>query len=1069
MTLRMWISFGLRVALAAVVIHPACSNETNPFSDYSNASAHILERSFGTQEERDTLSIFKTESLSIVFAARDLVDSCVISLPNNMLVNSRLSQQAELIKLDNTDGSALLSESYTIRFSLYDTGQTTIALRTYFSNGKHETRHFALYASSPLSPQSFSAKSTDSVMLQTGAVSDNFVLYHWIFEHESLAVNSATHSFQPAHITRDGGIGKLKVSDVSGAYFSPQHTFSYTISDDSPPVITYAGLISGDTIYAADSQFVFSVNIADQQGGAVDSAYVNGQPFDSASAPHYTKQIGLHLAGAAPSPLKLTVTAFDQERNSASRDFFVVYDKSYIAANIVFSVTSASERNSKTKRLFGLMRSANNQYVAAQLSITGPSNQSFDSMYSFRNPTFWNTSFEFREDTTEISAEIRNVLTGATYDTSWSIYFTHDTLDMVPPAIAAVLTYDSLIIEKVFYSTDTIIPLGVFAFDEASGIKRLLINNQNVYPHSHDKSFFYKDSLSISHLQSGNDIVIFTEDSASNTAVHEVRIYQNTPPVLQGIAPADTLPAGRAFWGRLLTRDAENDDITLSLASAPNGMKLIGDSISWTPDSLQTGDHWVSVTLADGFEAVTQSFRLSVLPLPGYPCSLSISSTKADIQGNNIYIDSAAGPGSLQFVIHDADPPAIEQYDILVTLNNTITLQSTQKARTFAMSVDPRAASASGGELAVSIRDKGGDSDTLTYTIYFRSGPVSLFYLKIAFNTTPAGADLSEDIHDFPVYILLRESNFNFPGCCTAPRLVFQKGNGDKLPFQIEYWDNSNMAAALWVKMDTLQANQDTQYIRLVYDTSANALQQDYTGHAVFDTANAFEGVWHLSDEVTSGSATDTIFDATANANHGFDTCDATSQWGRTGRGLQFDGVDDVIAVPGTPSLQVQGFTISFWGNTAESSTSQSFVSMPLSGIDNSYQFWMNDDSKTIFWSTSTILGDRAINSGQNIAQDEWYHFAAINTGYEIDFFINGVPVNDVNFSGDVTYNGLQDLLFGADLDYGVLGVFAQVLLDEIRIESIDRSPTWIKACYENQKEHQTLYNISHYSFSYTP
>ncbi|MBD3322102.1 MAG: DUF2341 domain-containing protein [Chitinivibrionales bacterium] len=142
-----------------------------------------------------------------------------------------------------------------------------------------------------------------------------------------------------------------------------------------------------------------------------------------------------------------------------------------------------------------------------------------------------------------------------------------------------------------------------------------------------------------------------------------------------------------------------------------------------------------------------------------------------------------------------------------------------------------------------------GASDTLTAVRLLSYNGESYtqwaYSRTITINTSPTGADISEDVHRFPLLVRLDASNFGFSGARADGRDIrFAKPDGTPLRYEIEQWDPVAQQAAVWVLMDTVYADNATQSITMHW---GKADAQDFSnGAVVFDTANGFMGVWHL-------------------------------------------------------------------------------------------------------------------------------------------------------------------------------------------------------------------------------
>jgi KaiC/GvpD/RAD55 family RecA-like ATPase len=103
-----------------------------------------------------------------------------------------------------------------------------------------------------------------------------------------------------------------------------------------------------------------------------------------------------------------------------------------------------------------------------------------------------------------------------------------------------------------------------------------------------------------------------------------VKVYQNftvtverggfnRPPAIQS-TPILTAPAEKQYMYQVVATDADNDNLTYSLNTAPNGMTIEPKTglIDWTPSQSQKGTVQVVVNVTDGLSTITQTFTLKV-------------------------------------------------------------------------------------------------------------------------------------------------------------------------------------------------------------------------------------------------------------------------------------------------------------------------------------------------------------------------------------------------------------------------------------------------------------------------
>ena len=115
--------------------------------------------------------------------------------------------------------------------------------------------------------------------------------------------------------------------------------------------------------------------------------------------------------------------------------------------------------------------------------------------------------------------------------------------------------------------------------------------------------------------------------------------------------------------------------------------------------------------------------------------------------------------------------------------------------------------------------------------------------------TTPEGADLpaTAAIEKFPLLVRLDKDFFDFKQAQPYGEDLRLAVDGKALPYQIEQWDAANGKASVWVLMPTIQGN-SRQKIQ-VYWGNADA-KSDSNPKAVFNEANGYASVWHMSEPV---------------------------------------------------------------------------------------------------------------------------------------------------------------------------------------------------------------------------
>jgi biopolymer transport protein ExbB len=335
-----------------------------------------------------------------------------------------------------------------------------------------------------------------------------------------------------------------------------------------------------------------------------------------------------------------------------------------------------------------------------------------------------------------------------------------------------------------------------------------------------------------------------------------------------------------------------------------------------------------------------------------------------------------------------------------------------------------------------------------------------LFTRPVYLNTTPSGANTTENVYQFPLLLRLDAGNFDFTGAKDSGQDVrIAKPDGTPLPFAVESWNSAAKSAVLWVLLDTVYANSTAQCVVLSWG-NLNAIGQSNSA-AVFDTTGGFTGVWHL-DENGAGMSGE-YRDATYFGNHGTGGNGVAAQTPSRIAGVidsaqMFDGSDDFIQAPGTTGLNFTNqMTVSFW-----------FY------YDSVQAYNARLISKDMDWDVKIVSGRPQISMGGAyysadalFRQQAWNHIVVTLTG------LAGSPAPLIYLNGRLC--GVYESTFpdsfamasrnpAGDLFFGQLGngsFYLRGAIDEIRLERIARPAAWIALMYENQRKGGALVGLA--------
>jgi hypothetical protein len=354
-------------------------------------------------------------------------------------------------------------------------------------------------------------------------------------------------------------------------------------------------------------------------------------------------------------------------------------------------------------------------------------------------------------------------------------------------------------------------------------------------------------------------------------------------------------------------------------------------------------------------------------------------------------------------------------------------------------------------------------SDEVTLIV----NPLWSYRQQIVLNTSPSGADVTDDIYNFPVLIRLNDEVFDFTQTRNDGRdLRFTGSDNMSLPIEIERWDAVAGRAEIWVKLDTIFGNDSAQQITMYWGNSA--VSSEPAGGMVFDTSDGFQGVWHLSD-----AANDRVGDATINGYYGVSPDIARPQVGEgvIGNCGAFDGVADYITMPNTANGKVnfpeEGFfTVSAWVNLDTlDGIPHLIVAKGFTQYCLRFTYFPSDSPSWEFSEFSESSRWKACTTSATSRQ--WTLLTGVREGSRQLLYCNGVLVDSTpnsypnnNFSRDMS----NDLSIGKFLTaVDVQGVvdssdgFFKGSIDEVRVLNAAQSPDWVRLCYMNQRAEDRL------------
>jgi hypothetical protein len=347
---------------------------------------------------------------------------------------------------------------------------------------------------------------------------------------------------------------------------------------------------------------------------------------------------------------------------------------------------------------------------------------------------------------------------------------------------------------------------------------------------------------------------------------------------------------------------------------------------------------------------------------------------------------------------------------------------------------------------------------------------------RFYFNTTSSGANISNNVTDFPMLIRINSPDVFSTAQNNGEDIRFVDDDGyTMLKHDIEYWDDENNNAAVWVLVPQVDGNSYTDHVTMYYGNSQ--LEDGQIPSVVWDTANAFQGVWHMGDN-PHGDPDQALKDATINSFNmtpygSMDSSDLVA--GIIGKAIYFDGSNDRFHLGSSSKIlrNVGSATISAWIKL-NSTSEQDFMTVGTYSLGGGHPSraeigLKNTDEINLYARSTDTEGDKtATTTTSPVSTGEWFHITGVYdyANDSLGIYINGELEysTSVSFSQTATDNtNPEDVVIGAE-DNGALHFFDGIM-DEVSISRTARSADWIKLAYETQKENSLISISDRFTF----
>ncbi|MCK4649723.1 DUF2341 domain-containing protein [Candidatus Pacearchaeota archaeon] len=308
---------------------------------------------------------------------------------------------------------------------------------------------------------------------------------------------------------------------------------------------------------------------------------------------------------------------------------------------------------------------------------------------------------------------------------------------------------------------------------------------------------------------------------------------------------------------------------------------------------------------------------------------------------------------------------------------------------------------------------------------------------------------------NFPVLINLSDSDLVSKAQADGDDIVFADSDGDKLDYEIEYYNGTDGRLVAWVRVAELSNTTNTT-INMYYGNAGAVNQENVSG--VWD--DNFVMVQHLQETPTAY-----MNDSTSNDNDGttsgMDSADQVA--GQIDGSLDFDGGDDYVGTNYDGILGTNARSTSFWFSTLDTDlVDKNHVVSWGTGADinTAGASWRVDIENGVVF---LRINSGATSWGSGLNDGNLHHVALLMPSggqlQDIRAIING---KDSGLGvGAISVNTISrnSVRIGANNE-DVINRWFQGLIDEVRISNVARTAGWIATEYNNQYSPDSFYSV---------
>lgn len=765
----------ISIFLAMMFLWVFCSDSPNPFLDTTKSRATVFSKTF---KDRDTVSIFSYDTLSIAIYLKEHLNEVKIRIDHNRLQTSKDT----VLPLDSYNGDLIQ-----LPFSFYDTGWQEIEVSSQLHSGKLITEKYSLYAKSPLYQKTVRGKVGDDLNLKTGPVDVKGILYVWDF-HNGIVIKDYSNEVSAVIAKNfDNSIGELYVTD--NLYKSPSVPFSIeTNAIGSIDLVCQNDSIKNDTVFTGQPVFTFKVMALGANN--LKSASFNGASFDEIKSLNgsvlMTKTIS--RIDTVNGPLKVVVNATDNLNRFSEKTFYIHYDQKVTIGSpeIILRIPASTNDTGYVMQsqvaLYGEIGGVIDNRMYLQVIRNGSIAGTQEIVPQSTNWTFpvelsdgWNSlQFQLVKDTLFVDSLIafKTVM----------INFNPDKNDDVFPVINKIMIDDVAISDEIFVNRKKDALMTILVSDNKM-VASVTVNGNDA--ESDNNNLIFSKELSLVHDKAGVPYVVCVKDSAGNqTCDTVVASYNNVPEIIEYSIPS-TMYVDSEYVFTVHGADPDSDSITTTLtlksSSVDTVLTFLNNSTRWVPSQKDTGALQLKLHLSDPFFESAQVIQMAnVLFKSNQNSSLKLKNTSDDFPDTLIV---GGSPLSVKLMVDSLNVTPPLTYSVYLKTQSRKIYDSNDPGFVWS----PLRSDAGVQTLQVIVHDKADLSDTLTVMVQVIAEAAATVYVaNSTFETVEGGENdtirimMSNPVHDtvrIPYRFKYTSANSSDITCDSAGTVIFPPGN----------------------------------------------------------------------------------------------------------------------------------------------------------------------------------------------------------------------------------------------------------------------------------------------------